>query len=332
MSPSAISRRGGSPSATGRTSSAVLTSDVVTPISGHSRPSRALSWGEEGRRSGPSSLAAAMYDPSGGGSTALWPIFVEAIWPRCPARPGPASTSGASATRRFGQAHNAKPADAPHHRVMKSRLSPLDASFLRLDQSAHVHVGWCSMLELPPGRESLDVELLRDRILARIHHAPRFRQRVAAMPLGEPASVDHADFDIGAHRGRRQWRSALRAAARRADRRLPVAAARPVPARLRLGILVVPRIKGRRAAIVGKVRPRWSTASPRWSWGCCCSIPPPSRTPPNPRSPGGHRHSRVRSDSPWTRSRTPRSSSSEPRAASRPSGSPRDARFGSRRR
>ena len=83
---------------------------------------------------------------------------------------------------------------------MDGRLSPLDASFLRLEtRNAHMHVGWCSVLELPPGRESLDADLLRRRILARIHHAPRFRQRVASMPLGEPAWVDHTEFDIREH-------------------------------------------------------------------------------------------------------------------------------------
>jgi WS/DGAT/MGAT family acyltransferase len=136
---------------------------------------------------------------------------------------------------------------------MESRLSPLDASFLRLEtESAHMHVGWCSMLELAPGQESLDAELLRSRILARIHHAPRFRQRVAAMPLGEPAWVDHPGFDIRQHievaangrpiSERRLGELTNSYLSRQLDR------ARPL-----WGILVVPRMQGGRAAIVGKV-------------------------------------------------------------------------------
>ncbi len=136
---------------------------------------------------------------------------------------------------------------------MEGRLSPLDASFLRLEtKNAHMHVGWCSVLELPPGRESLDADLLRARILARIHHAPRFRQRVAPMPLGEPAWVDHTEFDIREHieladgadpTSERRLRELTDAyLSRQLDRRRPL-----------WGILVVPRLEGERAAIVGKV-------------------------------------------------------------------------------
>src|ERR687897_157354 len=57
------------------------------------------------------------------------------------------------------------------------RLSPLDASFLNLETpSAHMHVGWLSLLELPDGCDSLDVDSVRERVAARLHLAPRFRQ------------------------------------------------------------------------------------------------------------------------------------------------------------
>jgi diacylglycerol O-acyltransferase / wax synthase len=135
---------------------------------------------------------------------------------------------------------------------MEPRLSPLDASFLRLEtESAHMHVGWCSMLELPPGRESLDSDLLRDRIMARIHHAPRFRQRVASRPLGEPAWVDDPSFDIAEHIEIANHTIATESQvegltdaylSRQLDRSRPL-----------WGILLIPRVAGGRAAVIGKV-------------------------------------------------------------------------------
>jgi diacylglycerol O-acyltransferase len=165
---------------------------------------------------------------------------------------------------------------------MESRLSPLDASFLRLEtESAHMHVGWCSMLELPTGHESLDAGLLRDRIMARIHHVPRFRQRVAAMPLGEPAWVDHAGFDIGEHIevfanggpvSERRLRKLTDAyLSRQLDR------ARPL-----WGILVVPRVQGGRAAIVGKVHHAMVDGVAAVELGMLLFDPSPEQDPDGP--------------------------------------------------
>ena len=80
------------------------------------------------------------------------------------------------------------------------RLSTLDSSFLRVETpAAHMHVGWLSRLRLPTGTRALDAGLLRERIAARLHLAPRFRQVVRPLPLGEPAWSDHQDFDLDSH-------------------------------------------------------------------------------------------------------------------------------------
>ena len=64
-----------------------------------------------------------------------------------------------------------------------------------------MHVGWLAPLELPRGAERLDAVALIERIAARLHLAPRFRQRLASVPLGlgEPTWVDDAEFDLRRH-------------------------------------------------------------------------------------------------------------------------------------
>ena len=81
------------------------------------------------------------------------------------------------------------------------RLSPLDASFLYLERRAvHMHVAGLSVLDPRP-----DGPLLFDdvrRVLeARIHLAPRLRQRVVNVPgsLGRPIWVDDDRFDLEFH-------------------------------------------------------------------------------------------------------------------------------------
>lgn len=85
---------------------------------------------------------------------------------------------------------------------MVARLSALDASFLRVETpSAHMHVGWVSTLELPAGAERLDAEALTESVAARLHLAPRFRQRIATVPLslGEAVWEDDPAFDVARH-------------------------------------------------------------------------------------------------------------------------------------
>ena len=83
-----------------------------------------------------------------------------------------------------------------------SRLSPLDASFLEVESpTAHMHVGWAAALAPPPDRRAPCFTELRDHIAGRLDRAPRYRQRLAEVPLGvsDPVWVDDSDFDIAHH-------------------------------------------------------------------------------------------------------------------------------------
>ena len=85
---------------------------------------------------------------------------------------------------------------------MRTRLRPLDGSFLRVETpNAHMHVGWSALFEPHPERDRPDVDSLRESILRRLHLAPRFRQRLAFPPpgFGEAFWVDDAGFDISRH-------------------------------------------------------------------------------------------------------------------------------------
>jgi len=78
------------------------------------------------------------------------------------------------------------------------RLTPLDASFLHMEDSAsHMHVA-CVMVfaGAPPGYE----QLLK-HLDARLHLVPRYRKRLATVPFGQgrPRWVDDEDFDLRFH-------------------------------------------------------------------------------------------------------------------------------------
>jgi WS/DGAT/MGAT family acyltransferase len=82
------------------------------------------------------------------------------------------------------------------------RLSPLDASFLEVESAtAHMHVGWAATFLPPEVRPRPTFDELRDHIAARLWRAPRYRQRLARVPLGlsEPAWIDDDDFDLDHH-------------------------------------------------------------------------------------------------------------------------------------
>src|SRR4051812_30902390 len=135
------------------------------------------------------------------------------------------------------------------------RMSALDSSFLRVETpTAHMHVGWVSMLERPPGTARLDAARVRERIAARLAVVPRFRQRVVPVPLGlgEPVWGDDPDFELEAHVAEVSYDGELdgRDLSALADDFLsrPLARDRPL-----WEILVVPRVTGGRAALVGKV-------------------------------------------------------------------------------
>jgi diacylglycerol O-acyltransferase / wax synthase len=132
------------------------------------------------------------------------------------------------------------------------RLSTLDTSFLRVETpSAHMHVGWMATVRLPGGVRELDPDKLTERIAARLHLAPRFRQLVVPAPLGEPMWIDDGDFRLANHvtvepspvRDRRDLeRLAGAFLSRQLDRRKPL-----------WEIIVVPRAGPGRGAVLGKV-------------------------------------------------------------------------------
>ncbi|MFL5835654.1 MAG: wax ester/triacylglycerol synthase domain-containing protein, partial [Solirubrobacteraceae bacterium] len=82
------------------------------------------------------------------------------------------------------------------------RLSPLDASFLAVESAtAHMHVGWAATFAPPLDRRKPTFDELRDHVGRRLGRAPRYRQRLASVPLGvsEPAWIDDPDFDLDQH-------------------------------------------------------------------------------------------------------------------------------------
>ena len=135
------------------------------------------------------------------------------------------------------------------------RMSALDSSFLRVESpTAHMHVGWVSLLERPPGSAALDAARVRERIAARLAVVPRFRQRVVPVPLGlgEPVWGDDPSFAVTAHVAEASYDGELD------DRDLRALAddflSRPLDrARPLWEILVVPRVARGRAALIGKV-------------------------------------------------------------------------------
>jgi diacylglycerol O-acyltransferase len=83
-----------------------------------------------------------------------------------------------------------------------NRLSALDVSFLDVETaSAHMHVGWAAVFDPPDDAPAPSFEQFRDHIGRRLHRAPRYRQRLAGVPLGvaRPVWVDDDRFDITRH-------------------------------------------------------------------------------------------------------------------------------------
>lgn len=82
------------------------------------------------------------------------------------------------------------------------RLSALDASFLAVEgPSTPMHVGWVAVFDPPENRSRPAFPELFEHIAARLLGAPRYRQRLAGVPLGlhDPIWVDDAGFDAAAH-------------------------------------------------------------------------------------------------------------------------------------
>jgi diacylglycerol O-acyltransferase len=86
--------------------------------------------------------------------------------------------------------------------VSPERLSALDASFLAVEgPEAPMHVGWVALFDPPErGPRPASRELL-EHIASRMDRAPRYRQRLADVPLAlhDPVWVDDPGFDPDAH-------------------------------------------------------------------------------------------------------------------------------------
>ncbi|HEX3615625.1 MAG TPA: wax ester/triacylglycerol synthase family O-acyltransferase [Solirubrobacteraceae bacterium] len=80
----------------------------------------------------------------------------------------------------------------------RSRLTALDQSFLQLEgQVTHMHVGACAVFEGPaPAYTDLIAT-----VESRLHLVPRYRQRLAEVPLGQgrPVWVDDPQFRLPFH-------------------------------------------------------------------------------------------------------------------------------------
>lgn len=83
---------------------------------------------------------------------------------------------------------------------MPVRLTPLDVSFLYLEESTTaMHVGSLMIFDAPPG--GLDHDRLVEHVGARVAFVPRYRQKVRWVParLANPVWVDDERFDLAHH-------------------------------------------------------------------------------------------------------------------------------------
>ncbi len=86
--------------------------------------------------------------------------------------------------------------------MTRARLSGLDASFLAVETpTAHMHVGWVAVFSPPAGGQPPGFSALREHIERRMVRAPRYRQKLAPVPLGlnAPEWVDDEAFGIDRH-------------------------------------------------------------------------------------------------------------------------------------
>jgi WS/DGAT/MGAT family acyltransferase len=84
----------------------------------------------------------------------------------------------------------------------RARLSPLDAAFLAVEsERAPMHVGWAALFAPPDGGQRPSFDAIRAHVEGRLGRAPRYRQKLAKIPLGldDPVWVDDPHFDIAFH-------------------------------------------------------------------------------------------------------------------------------------
>lgn len=82
------------------------------------------------------------------------------------------------------------------------RLSALDASFLAVETpTAHMHVGWVAVFSAAEGGRLPSFAEIRDHIARRLAYAPRYRQKLAEVPLGlyAPEWTDDRAFSVDRH-------------------------------------------------------------------------------------------------------------------------------------
>ena len=88
---------------------------------------------------------------------------------------------------------------------MGAHLTPLDASFLELeqvDESAHMHIGWAMVFDPLPEGGAPSLEVLRNQTVERLGPLPRFLRRLSSPRVGSfslPSWEPDPDFDIAAH-------------------------------------------------------------------------------------------------------------------------------------
>ena len=92
-----------------------------------------------------------------------------------------------------------------HSSAMREHLTPLDATFLELEQaddSAHMHIGAIMVFDPIPGQGVPTREQMGELLAARLGQLPRYRQRLSTPRTGGlswPAWVDVHDADAADH-------------------------------------------------------------------------------------------------------------------------------------
>ena len=126
---------------------------------------------------------------------------------RAPAR----SHSGSVALERLPSRSDAQPGHANRGRVDANvpythyeRLTAVDAAFLEVeDHNVHMHVGAVAVFEgealrTPDG--AIDIERVREYVGSALNETPRFRQKLAYVPLlKHPLWVDDERFNLRYH-------------------------------------------------------------------------------------------------------------------------------------
>jgi WS/DGAT/MGAT family acyltransferase len=86
-----------------------------------------------------------------------------------------------------------------------AHLTPLDASFLELeqaDEAAHMHIGWAMIFDPLPDGGAPSIEEIRSQTAERLELLPRFLERLSSPRVGAlslPAWEPDPDFDVAAH-------------------------------------------------------------------------------------------------------------------------------------